>query len=254
MPGRTKSTLFLTIFVLALLALIPLLYFFSSVDTPGVRLAENIPLPGDGEGVATTPAMQVEITPDNVQSVIATLARTESYSRRIVQTRYWADGDAYGTAEAEIWVTPGAVRIEWDHGENMILAGGFFHLWFGDGAPQSNRMTVRPGATLEQVADEFQGIPSYESLLELPRDQIIDAGYVRRPVGGVYEYCIFIVFADSALGYIDRYYISLTSGLLVAIETWDGDIPVFRMETLSLSLVAPDRDVFTLPDGTNVLG
>jgi len=237
---------------LCVLALLSLLFLFRGAETPEVRLAEA-PSDTEDQGAPDNPASLIEVTPDNVQSVIATLERTHTYSRTISQTHYWSEGTASASAEIEIWVTPNALRITRDNGENMILTAEEFHIWFEDRPHQTRPVTAGLGASLEQILDEFQGIPSYETVLELDPAQIIEAGYVLKNIGGIYEYCIYLVFETGVLGYLDRYYISLSSGLLITMVTTDGDIPVFRMETLSLTLEAPAIDVFLLPDGTNVL-
>lgn len=233
--------------ILAVLLVFALLFlfFFRDPETPEVRLAEN-PVTENGEGAPYNPASLIEITPDNVQKVLATLERTEAYTRTIRQTHYWSEGASSAAREAEIWITPRALRIAWDDGENVILTETAYHIWFDDRPPHSRPVTAGLGLSLEQILNEFQGIPSYETVLELDPNQILEAGYVLKNIGGVYEYCVYFVFGDSALGYVDRYYISLNSGLLIAMLTLDGDIPVFRMETLRLTLEPPAADVFVL--------
>jgi len=247
-----KPATFVIIAVLLVFALLAFFLFFRDVETPEVRLAES-PATEEDEGMPHNPAALIEITPDNVQAVIATLERTEAYSRTISQTRYWSEGTGSATSEADIWLSPYALRIIWADGENMILTEGEYHIWFDDRPHQTRPVTAGLGVSLEQILDEFQGIPSYESVLELDPDQIVEAGYVLKNIGGVYEYCIYLVFAGGTLGYTDRYYISLSSGLLIAMLTTDGDVPVFRMDTLRLTLDAPPAAMFLLPDGTNVL-
>jgi len=250
---QTRKPLTLIIIaVFCVLAVLSLLFLFRGAETPEVRLAEP-PTDTEDQGAPDNPASLIEITPDNVQNVIATLARTEAYSRTIVQTHYWAEGTASASAEIEIWVTPNALRITRDNGEHMILTAEAFHIWFEDRPHQTRPVTTGLGASLEQILDEFQGIPSYETVLELDPAQIIEAGYVLKNIDGVYEYCIYLVFETGVLGYTDRYYISLSSGLLITMVTMDGNVPIFRMETLSLTLEAPEEDVFTLPDGTSAL-
>jgi len=252
MSRLKRASTFVILAALITLGLLLFLFFFQSDDTPGVRLADGVPTTEDGNGVPDNPASLVEITPDNVQNVIATLARIETYSRTIAQTRYWSNGTESAVSEAQIWVTPYALRIAWEHGENIILTADYFHIWFENRPHQSRPVTVGLGGSLSQILDEFQGIPSYETVLELDPAQIMEAGYVLKNIDGVYEYCIYLVFESGILGYVDRYYISLNSGLLLAMYTLDGDIPIFRMETVHFSSEAPPNSAFTLPDGTAV--
>jgi len=228
------------------------LYFVGGADTPEVRLADVGPVTVDSGPPAGEPAARVEITPDNVQNVIATLRRLETYSRTILQTRYWDGGTASGTTTAEIWVTPEALRIQWDHGENMILTAERYYLWFGRGRPITRPITDVFGESLDQILDEFQGVPSYETVLGLDQGDILAAGYIRRQVAGEYVYCIYVTVQGPGDS-VDHFYIALDTGLLVEMRTYHGDTLIYRMETTALLPVPPEGAVFYLPDGTGVL-
>jgi len=225
-------------------------FLFPGTQTPQVRLADPVPGPGEGSGPPEGHAVGVEITPYNVQNVIATLSRATHYSREIRQTHYWDQGLSYAHRTAEIWTIPEALRIRWDNGENMIIAAEAFHLWFGIGRVISRPITEGLGDSLGQILDQFQGIPSYETILELPPDQIRSAGHVIRTIAGEARYTIYVSVTTNLLGYLNYYYICLQTGLLVEVVTLDGAIPVFRMETLSLSTDPPAPEMFLLPDGT----
>ena len=49
---------------------------------------------------------------------------------------------------------------------------------------------------------------------------------------------------------MDRYWISVESGLLVAAERLQYEHTVYQMESLSVTVGEPPDSVFTLPDGT----
>ena len=241
-----------TVIVIALLlvgALILLgLYFFQDADTPGVVLAEQIS-PGDGtaQNPPQNPMAHVEITAENVQAVIASLERPAQYSREIRKTRYWSDGARSAAQITTIWSTSEAVRLQRDDGENMILTMDRYYIWFDGSGYISNPITAVMGENFDRILDEFQGIPSYETVLDLDLDQIIEAGYTLLEIDGEEQYVIYVEVRGGHLGYIDRYYISLLTGLLVGMETREGEIPVYRMETLWLSLEAPAREMFHPP-------
>jgi len=236
---------------LAVVLLLLLTFFLlPGTNTPHVRLADPVPGPGDGEGngLSESHAIGVEITTDNVQAVIATLSRLEEYSREIRQTHYWDEGLSSAHRTAEIWVAPEALRIRWDNGENMLITAEEFHLWFGSGRVITRPITEGLGDSLDQILDQFQGIPSYETILELDPAQIRSAGYAARTIDGETRYTIYVSTETPILGYISYYYICLQTGLLIEVLTLDGEIPVFRMETLRLyrGPLSPDR--FALPD------
>ena len=250
---REKRTGFIILSLLVAIAVLLGLYFFQDTVTPGVALADQPPGEHGGQNPPQNPMAHVEIGVENVQAVIATLVRPDYYSREISKTRYWARGTRSATTKTEIWSTPAAVRIQRDDGENMILTGERYYIWFTGGSYISQPITPAMGESLDRILDEFQGIPSYETVLDLERHQIMEAGYTLFTVDGEEQYVIYVEVQASSLGYVDRYYISLFSGLLVGMETWDGDVLVYRMETLGLRLKMEEADMFFLPGGRNVL-
>ena len=251
---QRKQNIFIIGAVMVALVLLLALFFIPGADTPDIQLADPGPGTGDGDGLTGgSPAAPVEITTENVQAVIATLTRTQSYSREIRQTRYWNDGQSYGTRTAEIWVTPEIMRLRWDNNENMVITAGTYHLWFGGGAVITRPVTAGLGESLDKILDQFQGIPSYETVLELDPTQIIAAGYTERSIDGYERTVIYIAVETDTLGYLDFFYICLATGLLIEMETFDGDIPIYRLETLRLSLEPPEAEYFFLPGNIDPL-
>lgn len=58
--------------------------------------------------------------------------------------------------------------------------------------------------------------------------------------------------AEDALGYVEKYWVSVDSGLLVCAEQWKGEELTYRMTSYAVST---DRTLFgltefALPDGT----
>ena len=247
---KQRAFLIGAILVVALVLLFAF-FFAPGAQTPDVILADPIPAPGEGDGLTGGPAaIGVEITPENVQAVIATLQRATAYSREVRQTRYWNDGASTGTTIAEIWTTPEVLRIRWADGTNMIITEESYHLWFGTDSAITRPVTAALGESLDQLLDRLQGIPNYETVLDLEVAQIIAAGYTQRTIGGETRYTIYIAVETGTLGYISYYYICLTTGLLLETATFDGETPVYRLETLRLTIAPPDPEHFLLPDGT----
>ena len=91
-----------------------------------------------------------------------------------------------------------------------------------------------------------QTIPTYEDVLSLPADTIAQADY--RMVSDVR--CIYVETAADESGCVQRYWISVDTGLLVVAERLQDDEPVYRMAALTLDAAAPEEESFTLPDGT----
>ena len=54
----------------------------------------------------------------------------------------------------------------------------------------------------------------------------------------------------AALGYVERYWVSVSSGLLAAAERECDGAVVYRMAALTVSYDGVDAEDFTLPNGT----
>ena len=96
------------------------------------------------------------------------------------------------------------------------------------------------------TADEEQGIPTYEDILRLDKKRIAAADY--RLFDTVD--CIFVETAADDGGYIERYWVSVSNGLLCAAEKLQGEDVVYRMAGMSVDSGNVAEDAFTLPDGT----
>ena len=96
------------------------------------------------------------------------------------------------------------------------------------------------------TADEEQGIPTYEDILRLDKKRIAAADY--RLLDTVD--CIFLETAADDGGYIERYWVSVSDGLLCAAEKLQGEDVVYRMAGMSVDSGNVAEDAFTLPDGT----
>ena len=93
---------------------------------------------------------------------------------------------------------------------------------------------------------EEQGIPTYEDILRLDKKRIAAADY--RLLDTVD--CIFVETAADDGGYIERYWVSVSDGLLCAAEKLQGEDVVYRMAGMSVDSGNVAEDAFTLPDGT----
>lgn len=198
---------------------------------------------GDAAGIT------VEVTPATVQSVIASMSRYESYSRTLTVTHTWGD-EKSGTITAQVWTDGGWTRADVTLAsgvvEHSIMGEGQLWLWYEDGTEETaDQVYVGPAAELS--SDLLQRLPTYEDVLALDAAGITDAGYV--------EYngqpCIYVEAEQQTLGYLYRYWISETNGLLMAAETEKSGVLVYRMESNEvISPMSGGAEVFALPDGT----
>lgn len=248
-----KRTIFAVL--IALILVVALLYSFGPnlfYRTPQVDLAD----PNAGENGDPTPTtsgsgagVTVEVTPATVQSVIASMSRYECYDRTITVTYSWGDYEL-GILVTQVWTDGGWTRTlaVQPSGliEHTISGEGRMWLWYGEEHEESEQL-VYEGAAEDISGDLLQRLPTYEDILDLDAESITAAGYVLR--GG--QPCIYVEAEQQSLGYLYRYWISETSGLLMAAETEKSGVLVYSMESNKVvSPMSAGGELFTLPDGT----
>ena len=216
-------------------------------ETPKVVLPTADPgatetLPGDGtqgEGGDLT----VAVTPDTVQSVVATLARPDSYYREITVETFWGEGSS-AVSTAQVWVDGGYTRVAslLPDGtvENTIVGEGMRYRWY------NNEHAYFSTNAENADADLMQRIPTYEDILALDPEEITSVGYEAK--GGLA--CVYVEVAENELGYRERYWVSVEKGLLVSSETVKEGKVVLRVSAYSVEIPIRQGLSFTLPDGT----
>lgn len=201
-----------------------------------------------GEGGPSSGALTVvEIAPDTVQAAIASLSRPASYGRNVTITYFWEGGS--GTQELYTIVRGGWTRIDRGLGNGQtrisITNGRETYIWYGyDSGAQ---VFAAPAGNIS--ADDEQSIPTYEDILDLPVEEIVEADY--RPLDILR--CIYVETAADPAGYSLRYWVSVDTGLLVQAEKLLGEETVYRMTALYVDQTEYDASRFTLPDGTVLL-
>lgn len=188
--------------------------------------------------------MVVEVKPQTVQSLIADLARYESYRRTVTVEYFEADGKPVGTLSAQVWADGGWVRASTTLSsgavEHSIVGDGTLWLWYDRSGP------VYSGPADGKTADLIQRLPTYEDVLALEKTDITAAGYEER--NG--QPCVYVE-ANGLLGGVERYWISINSGLLVAAETEKDGTAVYVMTAQDVvSPLEQTAGIFVLPDGT----
>lgn len=250
MEDRKRTILAVAIACVVLLAV---LYSFSlnlfiqtpELEPPGLSASSD---PGQVSADPEAGGIPVEVTPETVQLVIASLNRAESYSRT-VSASYYQQGEALGTVTAQVWADGGWVRtntaLPTGVTECAIVGEGQLWLWY---AGQGGVYQAPAGG---QSADLAQRLPTYEDVLELDPAGITDADYVQRDS----QDCIYVEFTQPELGYRYRYWISVGSGLLIAAETdKDGQVVYAMTSQTVTSPLSDSAGRFVLPDGTDLRG
>ena len=186
----------------------------------------------------------VKLTPETVQLAINTLSRPVAYRRSQTVETFWSGGK--GESVSTVSVSGSRTRVDTtDPGgvRHMLVQGGTAAVWYDE----EETWTVLRSA--EFNADIAARMPTYERVLSLPVAEIREADYRDRDGAG----CIYVATAETAGGYADQYWVSVSTGLLVAAErTWNGDL-VYRFTASDLDADPPDDSLFLLPDGS-VLG
>jgi hypothetical protein len=249
MEDRKRTALAAVIIVVVLAAV---LYSFSMnlfAPVPELDLADLDALNSEAPSAQQSGGqggLMVGVSTQTVQSLIASLNRYESYSRSVT-VEYFAAGQMAGTASAQVWSEAGWTRCDLTLSsgrvEHSIMGDGRLWLWY------DREAAVYIGPAEDLSADLVQRLPTYEDVLALDKESITSAGYVERD--GLP--CVFVEAAMPDLGYVERYWISENSGLLMAAEAEkDGEL-IYTM--LSHEVVSPMEQttgIFTLPDGTQL--
>lgn len=214
-----------------------------------LRQSPRVVLPDPDSGAAQSGAAsssgpdgitEIQVTPETVQTVIATLARPQSYCRQIVCETIWSGGSYAMEVESAVsgrWSRTDTVLAD-GRTRHVIMNGTTTYIWYG-----SERSAVTAAAG-DISPDQEQHLLTYEDVLSLPASSITQADY--RAFSGVS--CIYVETEVS--GQTQRYWISVESGLLIAAEKLEGGETIYRMASLSLEETLPTAADFTLPDGT----
>lgn len=201
---------------------------------------------GDVSHLPDDRSQRVEVTVSTVQAVIASLERTGSYYRQLSSQTFWEGGS--GTFSVQTWADDGFtyVRSTSPSGQtrySLSTPEGVVYYWYGG----SSAWLTAPEGSLS--ADLTQRIPTYEDVLALDSEKISAAGY---DAYGEHP-CIYVEAQQDESGYVERYWISTDSGLLVAAQTLKGDKVVCSVNaTAPVQTPCPTDTVFTLPDGTSL--
>jgi len=251
----TKRILWITAFgVVFVLLLVGVVFLNTHLnrDSNTVLLPETSEVRGTANTQQQDFLNRVEVTRETIQSVIGlTLTRPQSYYRSLTITNTWDGGQA--SYDVDVAVTDGVTSLRMrppSGGEKFaIITPEKLYVWYsGDTEPYTG--DIASGASVEKVADEWQMIVTYEDVLNLDKNEILDAGY--EIYGG--EECVYAVWFSPLLGYTRKYYVSLELGLITGTEEYDDSgALVYSLNAGPCTLGIPDPNAFTLPNGSNVL-
>ena len=60
--------------------------------------------------------------------------------------------------------------------------------------------------------------------------------------------CIYVEYIDGSDTYVNRIYVSVSTGLLMGAEAYEDNVLIYRMYVSDLELSTPDESIFVPPD------
>ncbi|SHH92308.1 hypothetical protein SAMN02745823_01450 [Sporobacter termitidis DSM 10068] len=252
---RVRIILLTGIALIVLIIGISLILTYASRQTINTDLPQTATAEPSGAGAtasgspAATGLSSVSVTEDNVQAVIATMARRGSYTRSVKVENFNAEGKAVSNIDVAVLDGATAMKINGSgSAKYIVLAGGRLYVWY-DGDKEYYSGPADALGQAQSVADQFQMIATYEDILKLDKSSIQDASFTT--YGG--ENCIYVEYVTELPGYatIWKCYISVQTGLLADAEQYEGETLVYRMTTSAYDPAEPDASAFNLPDGKN---
>ncbi len=239
-----------TICVVAAVAIV-LLYLNMSEDTAEVRLPEessgvssDVGADNEGEGELNE-LVYAELRPDTVQYVLEIIEKPKSYSCKYTVESFWDGGK--GNFNVSVYVKDGVFSVSILNDAYMkrsIFTDEDYYIWYVD---EDDYYEGTRGSAIdeERIAEAAQMSGSYETLMELEIDDILETKYMQMESA----YCIYVKAEIGAFGYISEYYIYPDTGLLLKNDIYDGDKLIYSMNSSDLMLSVPNDECFLLPGG-----
>lgn len=185
----------------------------------------------------------VTVTVDSVQSVIASLSRTNSYFQEISVELFWAEGSS--VTQVSVWRNG-----NWIAAQQTLPSGLVRHDLVGETTRYywyDNDRSWLSAPASEYSADLSQHIPTYEDVINLDPSSILDASYQ------LYDDLSTIYVETATDTGIQRFWVSTQTGLLVAAEVEVEGALIYRLSAVgALQVPCPNVEPFALPDGTTI--
>lgn len=182
-----------------------------------------------------------------MQEVIATLHRKESYYRELKVERFWGSDPTRqgGSNSIFVWEDHGVTRtiiLSPDGSfQNYLMANDTCYTWFGNEKNWTQKAS-------SDVDIDTQNIPSYETVIQLDSTLLRDARYETK----LDEACIYVETFVPDLEYHERYWVSVSTGLLIASETLEQGTVKYRMEEQKITELDDRIASFSLPNGEDL--
>lgn len=225
---------------------LPLIFQTKTIVLPDITETHDIAEPDSLNSSQSHTLLQV--TSKTVKDVIATLHREDRYYREFAVELYWSENGQKNNATSTVLVwndgkySKTAVMCPDGTLKNYLKANDTIYFWSG-----SDKNWFEYHAE-DSGVDDAQRIPTYENILKLKDDTIAQANYETK----LGQNCIFVESLYEPLQYVERFWVSVDTGLLVYAETEKNGDVIYRMNEKIMTTLEENNDPFTLPDGTQL--
>jgi len=202
-------------------------------------------------GSAADALTRIEVNRETVQDVISTIERPEIYTRNIIIESFWDGGQAAFNINVSVRGDLTSIRIysPIELYRRIIVTPTELFIWHeGDEVPYVGTPNSA-GYGGHRAADEWQKLLTFENILDLDRNDIIDAGLTE--LDGIV--CIYALYYSPLLSNSRKYYVSIEDGLVIAVDVHDSDnMLIYTMRAGETQIGETARNAFVLPDGSVV--
>lgn len=242
---RKKNILFFCMAALAVITLVILMFLYSGSITSrdGITLPDEA-LPAQTPSVQENEDLLSTVTAENVQKAVGSMRRAKRYTQTIRCTLK-TDGEPFETT-CQLWVRDGVLRAELTSPyevKHILSDGQTLYLWF-DAETRPERITLTEDVTLEDLL----GLPTYEDVLKLDASQITEGAFLNM-TNEIWPNTLYVCARQD--GMPARYWVSLDTGLLCAMELEDAG---YRVEQTKVQILSSDDASYAamlcLPDGS----
>lgn len=184
--------------------------------------------------------LEASIDATNVQSVIKSLERPSEYEL-VAEIAYYYDNQSK-IFTSTLW-SSGSLqrgRIEKQDGNlerNVLKTADNVYIW-----GEKSDTYYRGPANKLTIEDEIR-MPTYESVLQLSVDSILDAKTTQQ--GG--RFCIYIKSEHEEGKIVREWYIDVANALLISCDTRENGELIYAMNCKSLNVEKQNEDLFAIP-------
>ena len=213
-----------------------------TISLPDASTQTDVTLePGSSEDVF------IRVDRDNIQAVLDVMERPGAYHQTLSVMNL--RGSMSVSSTIELWRSGELARAQitgQDRVQNLLTDGTSVWIWYnGDNTAKE----LQPDMLVR--FDDLCGIPTYETLVALEPENILEAGFVTLDDADGLS-CLYISAVDGT--YEDHYWVDVNTQLLCRADSLENGEQIYQLRQSSCQVVSPEdtslQNVFRLPDGT----